>query len=133
MATYRVAGYGPELTADRVTRTLGLAPTESWEIGDIVGPTMPLRTQSQWNLGSCPRPQSGVELTVQLERVLGVLLPRSAELWRLVDDGYQVDWFCHLGSHATEHAAELPRPVLQRLMQVPGELLLDVYGDDWDE
>jgi hypothetical protein len=33
-------------------------------------------------------------------------------------------------SHATEHAIEFDRPLLRRLLAMPGDLLLDVMGDD---
>lgn len=41
-----------------------------------------------------------------------------------------MDWFCYLGSHAAEHAAELPRTLLQQRLDLPGALLPDVYEDD---
>jgi hypothetical protein len=59
--------------------------------------------------------------------VLDVLEPRRAELWELAEAGYRADWFCLVASHATEHAVELDRGLLAR---PPGELLLDVCGDE---
>jgi hypothetical protein len=47
-----------------------------------------------------------------------------------IHEGYQANWFCYLASHATEHAAELDRQLLQRLLALPGNLWLDVSGDD---
>lgn len=73
--------------------------------------------------------QPGVELSDQLGRLLDVLEPRVAELWRLVDEGWEANWFCYLGSHAAEHAAELDRELLRRLLALPGDLWLDVYSD----
>jgi hypothetical protein len=35
-------------------------------------------------------------------------------------------------SHATEHAAELKRDILRRIIASPGDLWLDVYGDGMD-
>jgi hypothetical protein len=46
---------------------------------------------------------------------------------------YQANWFCHLASHATEHAADLDRQLLQRLLALPGDLWLDLCGDDIDD
>ncbi|MEV6825320.1 hypothetical protein [Amycolatopsis sp. NPDC051102] len=40
------------------------------------------------------------------------------------------DWFCLAASQATEHAIELDRPLLRRLLAIPGDLLLDTMGDD---
>jgi hypothetical protein len=47
-----------------------------------------------------------------------------------VEDGYQANWFCHIASNAPEHAAELDHETLQRLLALPGDLWLDVCGDD---
>lgn len=44
--------------------------------------------------------------------------------------GYWANWFCYLGSSACEHAAELDRDTLGRLLGRSGELWLDVYPDD---
>jgi hypothetical protein len=57
---------------------------------------------------------------------------RRADLWKLVEVGYTMDWFCYLGSHAAEHAAVLSRELMQKLLDVPGDVLLDIY-DDYDE
>ena len=32
-------------------------------------------------------------------------LRRREQLWKLAEAGYEMDWFCFLGSHAVEHAA----------------------------
>lgn len=42
--------------------------------------------------------------------------------------GYDANWFCYIASHATEHAAELDRKTLQRILALPGDLWLDVCG-----
>jgi hypothetical protein len=59
--------------------------------------------------------------------------PHAEQLWNLVHAGYQANWFCYLASHATEHAAELDRQLLQRLLALPGDLWLDVSGEDVDD
>jgi hypothetical protein len=38
-----------------------------------------------------------------------------------------VNWPCIVGSHGLEHAVELDRHTLQRLLALPGDLWLDVY------
>jgi hypothetical protein len=53
-------------------------------------------------------------------------------LRQLIHEGYEANWFCSIASHATEHAAELDRLTLQRLLALPGDLWLDVCGDDTD-
>jgi hypothetical protein len=50
-----------------------------------------------------------------------------------VHEGYEANWFCSIASHATEHAAELDRPTLRRLLALPGGLWLDVGSDRTDE
>ena len=75
-------------------------------------------------------PEDGVELEDHLVRLLTILEPVTVELWQLVDEGYSANWFCYVGSHAAEHAVELERPILARPMALPGDLWLDVYGDD---
>lgn len=80
---------------------------------------------------------SGVAEDAELEEALGRVLdrlePHAAELWRLVDDGHWANWFCYVGSHATEHAVEIGRSLMGRMLQLPGDLWLDVHGDDPDE
>jgi hypothetical protein len=71
-----------------------------------------------------------VELAEHLHRLLDVLEPAAAELGRLVDDGYWANWFCHVESHAAEHAVELDRATLTRLLRLPGDLWLDVSAED---
>jgi hypothetical protein len=43
------------------------------------------------------------------------------------------NWCCWVASHATEHAVELDRPTLQRILALPGDLWLDVCGDGSDD
>jgi hypothetical protein len=111
------------------TRTLGLEPTDAFEIGDQVGRSPGnTRRVSLWTLSSGLPPDS--ELADHLEWLLERLEPRTAQVWRLVHDGYGADWFCLAASEATEHAVELGRPLLRRLVALPGDLLLDVMGED---
>ena len=74
--------------------------------------------------------QPGIEdataLAEHLHRLLDDLQPVTAQLWDLVHAGYEANWFCYIASHATEHAAELDRQTLQRLLALPGDLWLDV-------
>ena len=114
-----------------MTARLGIDPTVSHEAGTPVGPRTPrLREESSWLLKSSDSPEDGVELEDHLVRLLTILEPVTAELWRLIDEGYSANWFCYVGSHAAEHAVELERPILARLIALPGDLWLDVYGDD---
>jgi Domain of unknown function (DUF4279) len=132
-ATFRVEGDGAILTASRVTDKLGLRPTSSYEAGTPVSSrSTSKRPTSMWLLSSSPTIERGVELADQLERLLTKLEPVSGTLWELVRAGYQANWLCYVASHPTEHAAELSRPLLTRLLGLPGDLWLDVCGDDDD-
>jgi hypothetical protein len=84
-------------------------------------------------LKSSPSIESGVELSTQLQRLLAILEPRAGQLWDLVEAGYQANWLCYLASHATEHATELDRHLLRRLLALPGDLWLDITGDGMDD
>ncbi|WP_018685468.1 DUF4279 domain-containing protein [Actinokineospora enzanensis] len=122
-ATYRLVGGG---SARAVTEMLGLEPTIAAEVGDRRGRSTV--SVPYWFLSSgLP---TDAELADHLDWLLDRLEPRQAELWRLVEAGYTADWFCLAASHATEHAVELDRALLARLLAVPGDLLIDVTGDD---
>jgi hypothetical protein len=83
-----------------------------------------------WLLKSSPNVEPSVELSTHLRRLLTILEPHAEPLWGLVRAGYRANWFCYLTSHATEHAAELNRQLPQRVLALPGDLWLDVHGDD---
>lgn len=85
-----------------------------------------------WTLGSAANPEDNVELADQLRRLLTVLEPLTAALWDLVGGGYMANWFCYLGSGSTEHAAELDRDVLHRVLALPGDLWIGAYPEDDD-
>jgi hypothetical protein len=131
-ATFRLAGTGT-LTAAAVTRRLGIQPSRAFEAGDPVSSRSARRRDSSiWLLESSPGIQAGTELAEHLHRLLGILEPATAPLWELVQAGYEANWFCVIASHATEHAAELDRQILERILTLPGDLWLDVCGDDYD-
>jgi hypothetical protein len=131
-ATFRLFG-NAALTAAAITRRLGIQPTRALETGDPVSSrSARTRDSSAWLLSSSPGPEDGTELTEHLHQLLATLEPVTAPLWDLVHDGYEANWFCYIASHATEHAAELDRPTLHRLLALPGDLWLDVCGDGTD-
>ena len=131
-ATFRLAG-DATLTAAAVTRRLGIQPTRAFETGDPVSSrSAATRDSSLWLLASSPGIETGTELTEHLHRLLAILEPVTAPLWELIHAGYDANWFCYIASHATEHAAELDRQTMQRILALPGDLWLDVCGDDVD-
>ena len=131
-ATFRLSGDGG-LSAAAVTRRLGIQPTRSHEAGDPVSRrSAHTLGYSLWLLSSSPEIEDGTELSAQLHRLLAILEPVTWTLWELVSEGYDANWYCWIASHATEHAAELDRETLQRLLALPGDLWLDVCGDGTD-
>ena len=128
-ATFRLFG-DATLTAQAVTRRLGVLPTRALEVGDRISRrSQATRDSSAWLLSSSSGIEDRTELVEHLHRLLGDLEPVAARLWDLVHAGYKANWFCHIASDATEHAAELDRPTLQRLLALPGDLWLDVCGE----
>jgi hypothetical protein len=132
-ATFRLFG-DARLTAAAVTRRLGIQPTRALEVGDRVGRRPgTTRDSSAWLLMSSPGIEAGTELTGQMHRLLAILEPVTVPLWDLARAGYEANWLCYVASHATEHAAELDRQTLQRLLALPGDLWLDICGDGFDD
>lgn len=132
-ATFRLWG-SADLTAGQVTRRLGIQPSLAFEAGTPVSRrSTATREHSLWSLASAPHIEAGVDLDQQLHRLLAVLEPLADRLWELVDTGYEANWYCWIASHATEHAAELDRDTLRRILALPGDLWLDACGDDNDE
>jgi len=125
-ASFRLFG-DSGLPASAVTQALAFPPTLSYEVGDpISSRSTKLRDSSLWLLNSSDQIESGVELETQLERLMEILEPLADRLHGLVELGYHANWFCYVESDAAEHAVELPRPLLQRLIGLPGGLWLDV-------
>lgn len=92
-----------------------------------------IRAESVWAWSSAATIEEGVELGDHLRRLLDVLQPATTELWELVNAGYEATWFCYVASHATEHAVELDRQLVGRLLTLPGDLWLDVCGGGVDD
>ena len=131
-ATFRLFG-GGRLTAAAVTLRLGVEPTWRAEAGGRVSSrSRHTRDCSAWLLSSSPDIEPGTELSEHLQRLLAILEPVTESLWELVREGYEANWFCFVASHATEHAAELDRATMRRVLALPGDLWLDVCGDDTD-
>jgi hypothetical protein len=79
-------------------------------------------------LPPAPRIEADTEITWHLHRLLAALEPATAALWELARSGYDAKWLCRIGSHA----AELDRDTIHRILALPGDLWLDVHGDDAD-
>lgn len=79
-----------------------------------------------WILRATEDIEDGTELSTQLERLLAVIEPKREQVWSLVEQGYQANWFCFVESNPAEHAVELDRSLLTRLLALPGDLWIDV-------
>jgi Domain of unknown function (DUF4279) len=131
-ATFRLGGRDAALTAAAVTQRLGLQPSQAFEAGTSARRSPHTRDYSLWLLSSSQQIERDVDLSEQLSRLLAVLEPVATPLWELVGAGYEANWYCWVASRATEHAVKLDRVVLQRLLALPGDLWLDVCGDEPD-
>ena len=121
-AIFRLSG-DAGLTAAAITRRLAIRPTRAFEAGDPVSSRSPSTHDcSLWLLSSSAEVQDGTELAEHLHRLLATVEPLTPLLWER--------W---IASHATEHAAELDRTTLRRLLALPGDLWLDVCGDGEDD
>jgi hypothetical protein len=126
--TFRLFGRD-HLAASEVTDRLGISPSRCFEIGEPLTPgSAETRTSSGWLLSSGDDIDEG-ELAPRIEKLLGVLEPKTDELWDLVGEGYRASWFCFVASTTTEHATRLDRALLARLLFMPGALLFDACGD----
>jgi hypothetical protein len=132
-AAFRLQGF-TGLTAAAVTQRLGVQPTKEFEEGSAFSRrSASTRDSSLWILSSSPQVEIQAEPREHLHRLLAVLEPVAERLWDVVDAGYVANWCCWVASHATEHAVELDRPTLQRILALPGDLWLDVCGDGSDD
>jgi hypothetical protein len=128
-ASFRLIG-SSGLTAQAVTDELSISPSRSHEVGDpITRDSGKVRESSIWVLKSSDTIENGVELATQLERLLTVFEPVTAELNHLVAKGYRANWLCFVASDPAEHSVELSRLLLARLLTLPGDLWLDVDGN----
>jgi hypothetical protein len=131
-ATFRLGGCRAALSAAAVTQRLGLQPSQAFEAVTAARRSPHTRSHSLWLLSSSQEIERNVDLSEQLGRLLAVLEPVAPNLWELVGAGYEANWYCWVASGATEHAVELDRTVLRRLLALPGDLWLDVCGDETD-
>jgi hypothetical protein len=133
MVTFRLVGEPPR-TAREVTERTGVVPTVAHEAGDPVGRSVSGRVHEQprWEVCHPGSPTDGVEIADAIRAVLDRLEPAADALHALVAQGWWANWFCFVGSAACEHAVEIDRDLMRRLLALPGDLWLDVYPDEED-
>jgi len=116
-------------SAAHVTTSLGLAPTRYAEAGDPVRRgSSKIAENSGWILHSHVE-GPGVEVDDSLGALLDLIEPKAHTLWQLEGEGYFVVWRCVAATNDLEHAIEIDRGNLRRLVDLPGVLRLDVYDD----
>jgi hypothetical protein len=87
------------LTAEAVTRRLGILPSRKFEVGERVSRRSQVtRSSSAWLLSSSSGIDDSTELAEHLHRLLDDLEPVTAQLWDLVHAGYEANWFCYIAS-----------------------------------
>jgi hypothetical protein len=89
-----------------------------------------VRKHAMWSISSSGSPEVGVEIYEQLHKLLDIIQPHADTLWSLANDGATCMICCYLGSAAYEHMAIIDRGTMNRLLLVPGDLWLDVYGEE---
>lgn len=118
-------------SAAAITERLGILPTTVVERGD-----QPHLTGSRvasvcgWRLETVERDG---DLTIHLVELLERLEPVRDQLVALVNDGYEMDWWCSVESRDTERDIALDPGLLARLAVFPWPLLIDawtVFPDD---
>jgi len=89
---------------------------------------------TSWSISSSETPQEDVTLDEELRKLLEVVEPVGEHLKELHTRGCEITWSCFLEATPIEGMNVIERETLQRLVALPGDLLLDVYGvDDSDD
>jgi hypothetical protein len=119
------------MSAAFVTQKLGIKPTAAIEARNRLG-----RPESMWSLGTRPEvhdeAELGSQVVPQLANLLAVLEPHADVLRELTDMGYRATWECQVESQTTHAVVDIDRQLLARLLALPGDLRLDVRGNDKD-
>ena len=113
------------LGAQHVSETLGIEPTECFEIGDPYALGTLVREHSHWALDS---PADG-DLETQIRALLDRLLPLHKALIELRRDGYRLTWTCYVEECGGDGAVMLSAALLNDLGTLPVDLWLDSYAD----
>jgi hypothetical protein len=115
------------LAAHHVTDVLGIAPTESFEVGDAYARDMLTRDHSHWSLES-PAPVDA-PLEQQLRALLDVVAPTRAGLAMLAREDYRLTWTCFVEEDHGDGAVSLSSGLLAELGSLPVDLWFDSYAD----
>jgi hypothetical protein len=113
------------LGAAHVSETLGVEPTESFEIGDTFAHGTRVHEHSHWALDS---PADG-DLEIQLRALLDRLAPLHLALRELRHEGYRLTWTCYVEEHDGDAAISLSAAILNDLGTLPIDLWVDTFAD----
>jgi hypothetical protein len=117
------------LPASAVTERLGIAPSDSFEVGDPFGRGTQSRTHSSWSLDSGGS-REGDDLESHLRELLDRVLPLRAPLSDLAAEGYDMDWWCFIGEEDGQGGVTLSDALLRDLAVLPVSLALDIYAGE---
>jgi hypothetical protein len=114
------------LGAAAVAEALGLAATDSFEIGDAYARDTLVRAHSHWSLES---PSDSPSLEPQLRALYEVVSPRRDALEGLSAQGYSLTWTCFVEEDSGDGAVSLSAAMLRDLGTLPVDLWVDSYAD----
>ena len=116
------------LGAQHVTDMLGIAPTESFEVGDAYARDSRRREHSHWALDSPADPDTA-SLDDQLRVLLDRALPLRTQLQALRDEGYRLVWTCYVEECDGDGTVMLSSDLLRDLGALPVDLWVESYAD----
>ncbi len=114
------------LGAAQVTATLGLEPTDSFEVGDAYARDTLTRDHSHWSLES---PSTDAAVGAQLRALYDVISSRHQALESLVAQGFTLTWTCFVAEDAGDGAVLLEVSLLRDLATLPIDLWVDSFAD----
>jgi hypothetical protein len=115
-----------QLGAAAVTEALGLAATDSFEIGDPYARDTLVRAHSHWSLES---PSDSSSLEEQLKALHDVVASRRDALDALSAQGYSLTWTCFVEEDSGDGSWSLSSSLLRDLGALPVDLWVDSYAD----
>lgn len=126
--TLRVAG--DALVPDEISRLLGVQPTTSYRLGDLIGARReggPRARTGCWHL--TPEVEPGAAFDDLVMRLLG-RLPSNLDTWARIRANHTIDLFCGVFLRNWNRGMTISPAVMQELSRRGIELGLDIYAPD---
>lgn len=121
------------LTAEEISRRLGLRPTQVTKQGDPVSLSRlhaGRRGHTTWALASPLNDDE--EPAAHLEALLSIIEPLIPTLRQVEESGGNISWSCFVTAKPTGNMVWLEPHVLSRLARIGIALVLDIYDSDTD-